>query len=146
MKIVLLQNIKGLGEKGEIKNVANGHARNFLIPQKLAVIATPKKVQQLEIEKIKHEHEAEAGLFETEKLVEKLQGQVIEMKGKVNDGGTLYAAVTATKVANKLKEMGFEVKKDQIVLPEPIKEIGEHSMVINFEHGLETEITVVVTE
>lgn len=146
MKVILLKNIKGLGNGGEIKDVADGYARNFLMPQGLAEPATPEKSQKLKVEKIKQEKEVEASLFATEKLAEKLQGQIVEIPGKVNESGTLYAAITPAKIAGKLKELGFEVAKDQIILPEPIKELGEHLVTLNLEHGLEAEITIMAIE
>lgn len=142
-KIVLLKDIKDLGRSGEIKEVAAGHALNFLIPQKLAVEATPQAVAQAEEIKAKAAAQAEADLKNAESLVSKLEGQIVEIKAKASEEGTLYAALSAVKVAGALKDKGFDVKKEQIKLPE-IKELGEFEAVVDLAHGLEARITVII--
>lgn len=145
MKVILLKDVKDIGFKGEIKVVAEGYARNFLLPQKMAIMATPAGVRQWELAKIRREKEAESDLFATEKLAEKLNGLTVAISGKANDEGVLYAAVTPAKITAKLKEMGLSVKKERIVLPEHIKITGEHSVKVNLDHGLEAEIAVLVS-
>ena len=82
----------------------------------------------------------------TEKIAEQLNGQAIEIISKVNEDGKLYAAITPAMIIKVLKEKGFDIKKDQIILPEPIKEVGEYPIVITLDHGLEAEITLTVSE
>lgn len=143
MKVILLQDVPELGEKGEVKEVAPGHARNFLIPKGLAEEATEQKVREVEAQKNKEAKVAEADLVKTEGLVQKLEGQTIEISAKASEEGTLYAAISSSRVATALKERGFEVRKDQINVGH-LKELGEHEIVINLDHGLEARITLII--
>lgn len=143
MKVILLKDVTELGEAGEVKEVALGHARNFLIPRGLAEEATPEAVASIETRKEKEVKVAEDDLVKTEQLVQKLEGQTIEVTAKASEEGTLYAAVSPIKIATTLKEKGFEVRKDQIQA-EHIKELGEHEVVLNLDHGLEARITLII--
>src|SRR3989338_7774865 len=140
MKVILLKKIKNLGDEGEVKEVALGHARNFLIPQGLATEATSRAVAEVEAKKAK---EAEAELAKIEDMVAKLEGRTVEVSAKANDEGTLYAAVSPAKVSAALKDMGFDVKKDQVKV-EDLKELGEHEITLHLDHGLETRITLII--
>ncbi len=146
MKVLLLKDIKDVGNLGEIKEVADGYARNFLFPQGLAEVATEQNIQRMKQERERQEKLAESDLIQTGKLADKLNGAVLAIRGKVNAQGKFYAAISAAKIAGKLKEKGFDIRPDQIFLPEPIKEIGEYNIIINLNHGLEGEITVMATE
>jgi large subunit ribosomal protein L9 len=146
MKVILLKSIKSLGQAGEVKNVANGYAHNFLFPQKLAEMANSENIGASKQLKQKKEKEAIKGLEEVEELVGKIDGQTIEFKEKTNEEGKLYAAITTSKIVKKLKEKGFNINKKQIAMPEPIKEMGEHSVKINLDHELEAEIAVIISE
>ena len=146
MKVLLLKNIKDIGNLGEVKNVADGYARNFLLPRGLAEMATAQNILRIRQTEERQEKLAERDLIQTEKLADKLSGIILEIPGKVNGRGRFYAAITAAKIVNKLKEKGFDIKKEQVALDEPIKEVGEYNVLINLSHGLESEITVVATE
>ena len=143
MKVILLQNVRDLGEKGEVKEVALGYARNFLIPHGLVREATDDAVREIEAQKAKVSKEAELDLQKTESLAQKLDGQIIEVTAKASEEGTLYAAISAAKVVSALKSKGFEVRKEQLLLGH-IKELGEHELVVNLDHGLEARITLVI--
>jgi len=143
MKVVLLKNVDNLGHAGDVKEVALGYARNFLIPKGLATEATPKAIEEAEANKVRLAKQAEDDLANAEKLAQKLEGQTVEISSKASDVGTLYAAVSAAKVASALKDKGFEVNKNQINAGH-IKEIGEHELVVNLDHGLEARITLVI--
>jgi len=144
MKVILLENIKNLGQKYEIKNVKDGYARNYLIPKGLAIPATKEKIewalQQQEI----YAKKAEEKLKKVQEMAEKLDGQEVIFSVKVGEKNQLFETINSAKIAQKLKEMGFEVKKNQIVLEEPIKELGEYQIKLALEEGLEPQITVVV--
>ena len=146
MKVLLLKDIKDVGNLGEIKEVADGYARNFLFPQGLAEVATEQNIQRMKQERERQEKLAESDLIQTGKLADKLNGAILEMRGKGHTQGKFYAAISAAKIAGKLKEKGFDIRPDQIFLSEPIKEIGEYNIIINLNHGLESEITVMATE
>ena len=144
MKIILLEDVEKVGEAGDIKEVSDGYARNFLFPQKLAELATAENIQKIEAEKIRQAKVAEQDLIFTEKIADQLNGTEIELAAKVNEAGKLYASINEAVLIKELKNRGFNIKKGQIVLPEPIKEAGEHQLLINLDHGLEAEITVIV--
>lgn len=143
MKVILLKDVKDLGHEGDVKEVASGHARNFLVPQGIAIEATEKAIAEAEAKKAKAAQQAEADLSKAEEMVTVLEGQIIEISLKASDEGTLYAAVSSAKVASALKEKGIEVPKDQINAGD-IKEIGEHEITINLDHGLEARVTLII--
>jgi len=145
MKVILLQDIENTGKKYEVKEVKNGYARNFLIPNNLAKIATKKNLKWLEIQKEILEKKAEEDLKKTQILASQIGGIEIDIKVKVGTEGQLFESINNAKISEKLKEMGFTIKKSQIDLEEPIKKIGEFPVKINLDHNLETEITVIIT-
>ncbi|MFA5029241.1 MAG: 50S ribosomal protein L9 [Patescibacteria group bacterium] len=146
MRVILTKKVPTLGEAGEVKEVADGYARNFLFSRRLAELATEENLKKLE-ENNKHKAKlAEKDLLLTEQLADRLNGTVVEIEEKANEVGKLYAAVSPSAIAKKLKELGLEIKKNQVTMPEPIKELGEHRALINLDHGLEVEITIIVKE
>ena len=155
MKVILLKDVEKLGKKGEIKNVADGYARNFLIPNKLAVLATKSELAKLEEQKKIETEKAEEELKFYQEIASQIDGLEIEIPVKVSEEGKLFGAVTASQINEKLKENlsrsrvlqeGFEIKKEQIKLEEPIKEIGEYEAIVEFPHNLETKIKVIIVE
>jgi len=146
MKVILIQDVEKLGKKYDVKEVADGHARNFLIPKGLAKPATEAALKVLETEKATAEFAAELDLKKTEEMVASLDGQEIEIQTKIGDDGKLYGAITPAKISKVLETKGFNVKKKQIKLAEPIKEIGEHEVTLELDHGLEAKIKIIVTE
>lgn len=143
MKVILLKNVQSLGQLGDIKDVASGYASNFLIPQGLAQEATPQAIADAEARKDKMAKQAEDSLVKTEKMVSDLEGQTIEISAKASEEGTVYAAISAAKIASAIKEKGFDIKKTQIKA-DHIKEVGEHELVISLDHGLDARVTLVV--
>jgi len=146
MKIILLQDIDNLGKKYEIKEVADGYARNFLIPKGLAKPATKENLKWLETQKEIEVKKAEEELKKVEAVATNIDGQEIIIPVKIGEEGQLFESITSQKIYEKLKELGFEIKKSQIDLPEPIKELGEYPVKIKFEHNLEAEIKIIVVE
>ncbi len=145
MKVILLKDIDKLGEKYEVKEVKDGYARNFLIPNKLAKLATKKNLEWLEKQKEIEEEKAEEELKQVQKKVASIDGQEIVFPVKIGENDQLYESITAQKVSEKLKELGFDITKNQIEIREPIKEIGEFPVKINFKHNLEAEIKLIIT-
>ena len=146
MKVILLKNVPGTGNAGEIKEVASGHGQNYLLPKKLAILATDKNIAQMKEQENRKAKEAEYDLLETEKIANRLSGLALEIKGSINDSGRLYASVSDSMIVKKLKEKGFEINKKRIILPEPIKELGDYQIKIELDHGLEAEIVVSVID
>ena len=144
MKVILLQDIENLGKKYQVKEVKDGYAKNFLFPQKLARPADKAGLLWLEKQKKILEKEAEESLKKMQELASKLDGIELTFSLKTGEKGTVFGSITKQHIYEKLKEMGFEVKKSNILLEEPIKEIGEFPVKINLEHNLEVEITVII--
>ncbi|MBX4200779.1 50S ribosomal protein L9 [Candidatus Parcubacteria bacterium] len=145
MKVILLQDVEDVGKKYEVKEVKDGYARNFLVPKRLAKAATKKALEWLESQKEVIEKEIEEGLAKTQELASRLDGLEVQFAMKVGDEGQLFESVNAAKVAEQLVKMGYEVKKSEVTLKDPIKELGEFPVKINLDHNLEAEITVVVS-
>jgi len=146
MKVILLQDINNVGKKHEVKNVSSGYARNFLIPKGLARLATEKALEWLDTQKDILRKKAEEELKKVQSSASDLEGLEVVIPVKIGEEGQLFESITPQKISEKLKEMGFEVKKAQIILGEPIKEVGEFSVKVHFEHNLEAEIKIIVTE
>lgn len=143
MKVILLKPVDKLGRTGEIKDVALGYARNYLIPRGLADEATPDLVARIGHRQEREQRAAETELEKAENLAAQLDGQEVEVTAKVTPQGTLFAAISPAKIAAALQAKGFAVKKDQISASH-IKEIGEHEVVISLAHGLESKVVVTV--
>jgi large subunit ribosomal protein L9 len=146
MKVILLKDINNLGKKYEVKEVKAGYARNFLLPKKLARLATKENLAWLKEQKEKEAKKIEESLKKTQKLASRIDDREVIIPVKVGEKGELFEKITAQKISEKLKEMGFEIKKSQVVLKEPIKELGEFPVKINFDHNLEAEVKVIVSE
>lgn len=144
MKVILLKDLENLGKKWELKEVADGYARNFLIPQNLAKLATPEEVDRAERLRAEEEERAQKELEKVEGVASKLDGYEVKIRVSVGEEGQLYAAVTGQRISSALEEAGFGVTAKQIRLPDPIKELGEFPVTIEFDHGLEAEIRVIV--
>lgn len=131
MKIILLQDVKGVGKKYEIKNTADGYALNFLIPKKQAVSATPNELKKIEAIKAKM---AESEKIQEDLLVKNLKeidGKTVEINEKVNEQGHLFASIHAEEIVKVLNEkLHFSAKPEYILLDKPIKEAGEHLITI----------------
>lgn len=146
MRVILLKDIKNLGRKNEIKNVSDGYARNLLLPRKLAAIATVAEVKKVEEKKAEEKLRAEKDLEKNQEIVAKMEGLEIEIMAKTDKEGNLYAALSPAQISKALQAKGFEIKKGQVKIDEPIKEIGEAEVVIEFPHGLEAKIKIIVIE
>jgi len=146
MRVILLQNIEKLGKKYDIKEVKDGYARNFLIPKGLAKPATDKNLKWLKVQKEIEAKKAEEELKKVQKIASAIDDLEVIIPVKIGEEEQFFESITAQKISEKLKELGFEIKKSQIDLPEPIKELGEFPVKIKFEHNLEAEIRVVITE
>ncbi|MBU1292257.1 50S ribosomal protein L9 [Patescibacteria group bacterium] len=146
MKIILLKDVEKLGKKGEIKEVADGYARNFLIPNKKAILATKNEIIKLEEQKEIKAQQAEQELSKYQQIATQLDGLELEILAKVGEEEKLFGTVTANQIVEKLKEQGIEVQKNQIKLKDPIKELGEYEINIEFPHNLEANIKVIVVK
>lgn len=146
MKVILLQDVENVGKQYEVKEVKDGYARNFLIPKKLVKLATQKNLKWLESQKEIISKKAEEDLKKSQKLASDIDGMEVNIAVKVGEDGQLFESINRLKVSEKLKSMGFDVKKSQIDLPEPIKKVGEFPLKVNLDHNLEVGITLLVSE
>ena len=144
MKVILLQDVENLGSKWEIKEVADGYARNFLISKNLAKPATPSEVEEAERLRAIAEEKAQKELESFEKIASQLDGYELKISVPTGDERQLYEGVGAQKISAALKEEGYSVTPKQVKIKEPIKELGEFPVTIEFEHGLEADIRVIV--
>ena len=144
MKVVLLEDVEKVGKKYDVKQVADGFARNFLIPKNLAKVATKELIEWTVIQKELLEKKAEENLKKSQTLASSIDGQEVIFQVKVGPEGQLFESINAQKISEKLRELGFEVKKSQIDLAEPIKEVGEYPVKIKFDHNLESQIQVII--
>jgi len=147
MKIIFLKDVKGSGKRGEIKEVADGYARNFLIKKGLARMASSKAIKDLDLQIKKVKKVSEQELLDAQRFAGQLDGAMVEINGKVSMEGTLYAAIGGAKIVKAIKDQhGLDIKSKQIYISGAIKEAGEHIVRIKFGHGLEAELTVSVSE
>ncbi len=144
MRVILLKDVAKIGKKYEVKNVKDGYASNFLIPKGLAKKADEASLAKLRELKRAAELQAEQDLKKAQELASKLEGQAIEFFVKSGKQDQLFEAVTKGKIAERLQKMGFEIKKDQVALDKPIKELGEFPVKIELEHHLEANISLIV--
>jgi len=130
MRVILKENVKGVGKKYEVKNVADGYANNFLIPKKLAEYASPEAVKVAEVLKSTNLAEIEIREKLTEKQIEMLKAVKIVLKKKGNEKGNLFEKIHPSEISEALKEQAkIEIDPEFLVIEKPIKEAGEHTVV-----------------
>lgn len=143
MKVILMTDVKALGRRGEVVDVSDGYASNFLFPQNLAVQATARAMQRMREQEAKVTRVAKKGEAEARKLAARLDGYELVLQERASDAGTLFAAVNAKAVASALKKAGFAVGPDEIEM-DPIKEPCERDVTVNLPHGFEARIKIIV--
>lgn len=144
MKVLLLKDVQSLGSAGDIKDVADGYARNFLIPGGYVKVATEAALEEAEELKAKKARQAEEELKIAEELARKLQGVSVLIAAKADKSGKLYAAIKPEEISKALKEKGLEISENKIIIKDPIKEVGECEIIVNLDHGLEVSVAVMV--
>ncbi len=147
MKVILLQDVKSLGKKGEIVNVNDGYARNFILPKKLGVEANGKNLNDLKLQKDNEAKIAKENLDAAKALAEDLKAGQIELSIKVGEGGKTFGSVSSKEIAAEVKEqMNLEIDKKKIQLKEVIKTLGTHNVPIKLHPEVTAELKVVVAE
>jgi large subunit ribosomal protein L9 len=142
MQVILLERVAKLGQMGEVVNVKDGFARNFLLPQGKALRANEANVKRFEVDKAQLEATNLETRKEAEKLAEKLDGQKFILIRSASDAGALYGSVTTKDAAEAATEAGFTVDKKQVALDRPIKELGLHKVTITLHPEVEIKITL----
>ena len=147
MKVILKADVRGKGKKGQMIEVAEGYARNFLLPKGLAVLATTDAMNTMRLqEKAKAKADAEAKAAATE-IAEKLKGLQVKVASKGGEGGKLFGAVTGREIAAALKEQhGVDIDSKKLVLDEPIKSFGSYQVKAKLGFEISGTVYVIVTE
>ncbi len=135
MKVILIKEVPGLGHAGETKDVAEGYARNLLIPKGLADVLSKHGLNVLEAQKNKRVRLAIKSEKDKQKLAKKINGQKFEIQAKADEKGSLYAKINAKAIAAELVEKGFEVEDNEVKLPEAIKKVGEYEVELGLGEG-----------
>lgn len=144
MKVILLKDVKGQGKQGEVKEVSEGYARNFLFPRNLAEEATSAAMQQIKVKK-DAELRREAQELEHAKALSKVLEQTrVVINAQVGDGGRLFGAITTKHIADALAKLGLDVDKRKIVLHDPIKALGGHKIQVKLHHDVMATVTVFI--
>lgn len=144
MKVILLQDVRKVGRRGEVKEVSDGFARNFLFAQKLAKSATEGNVQALEHKKAEDDKKHHEEMLHQQKLIEKLQKIELHFKVKMGEKGKTFGSINAAKIQEELKRNKIEILKEWIDLSGPIKHTGKHEVLIRFPHNLTGTANLVI--
>lgn len=145
MKVVLKRDVKGLGKANDVKDVAEGYARNYLIPQGLAVFATEGVVQVAKQHKLDVEQQAARQKAHAEHIAERLRETPLHFRVKAGEKGKLYGSITNKDVADAISEvLGAPFDKRQVVLNQPIRDIGVHLVDLKLDGGVHAQARVVV--
>ena len=147
MKVILLENVKSLGKKGEIVNVNDGYARNFILPKKLGVEATGKNLNDLKLQKNNEKKVAQENLDAAKELAAELSAGKVELAIKVGEGGRTFGSVSSKEIAVAVKDqMQLDIDKKKIQLKESIKSLGTHIVTVKLHPEVSAELKVVVKE
>lgn len=146
MKIILIKDISNLGKKLEIKNVKPGYARNFLIPQNLAIPATKGNLKWQEKEISKEKEKEEKRTKEIQEMITRLKNLKLKVAVKVGEKEELFEKINSSKIVKILEKEGFKISKENVILKEPIKTIGEYTIPISFGENLKTKIKIKVAK
>jgi len=142
MKVILTETIESVGGIGDEVNVANGYARNYLIPQKKAIVATPKNRKVFELRRVQLEQQLAKEQVKAKAMAERIHGTVCTIAGKVSEEDRLYGSVSTRDIAEQLRAQGFDVDKGMVMLSEPIKTLGSYIVPIRLYSDVTPEITV----
>ena len=147
MKVILLEDVKALGKKGQIVNVSDGYARNMILPKKLGVEATGKNMNDLKLQKEHEDKVAQENLDAAKAFAEELKGKQVDVGIKVGEGGRTFGSISAKEIAEAAKaQLGYELDKKKLQLAAPIKELGTTMVPIKLHPKVTGELKVVVKE
>ena len=145
MKVILLQDVKGKGFKGEVIDVSDGYARNFIFQQNLGVPATQEALNKMKAKEAKAKRDAKKVSRAAQEQVQALEGAELTIALKANEDGTLYASVSEKDVVKAAKEAGHKLTPKQVKMEEAIKETGTFTVSAEFKGGFEAEFSLTVT-
>ena len=146
MKVIFLQDVKGQGKKGEVKNVSEGYARNFLLPKGLVKEASEGNIKTLEVQNQALEKKKQKEKEDAQALAAKLGEMTVVIKAKAGEGGRLFGAITSKQVAEALAKLGITVDKRKIELDEPIRSLGVTQVPVKLHPDVKATLKVQATE
>ena len=147
MKVILLEDVKTLGKKGDIVNVSDGYARNMILPKKLGVEATPKNLNDLKLQKANEEKVAQENLEAAKAFAEDLKDKKVVLALKVGEGGRLFGSVSSKEIAQAAKDQfDFEIDKKKIQMPGPLRSFGTHEVPLKLHPQVTATLRVSITE
>lgn len=147
MEVILLQDVKSLGKKGDRVKISDGYAKNFVLPKKLGVAATPENLNALKLQKANEEKIAAQKLAEAKELAVKIEAKPVVLSVKTGEGGKLFGSVSTKEIAVACeKQLGLEIDKKKMVLPEPIKACGTMIVPVKLHREVTAKLTVKVQE
>lgn len=147
MKVILLQDVKSLGKKDAMVEVNEGYARNFIIPKKLGIEATPKNLNDFKLKKAHEEKVAAENLAEAKSLAAELEKSSVTVKIKVGEGGRSFGSVSTKEISDALKnQLGKDIDKKKIVMKDSIKAVGSFTVKIKLHPEVQAELSVKVEE
>ena len=147
MKIILLQDEKKLGKKGDVIEASEGYARNYILPKKIGVEATPKNMNDLKLQKANEEKKAKELLEQAQAMAKDLETKQIVVKIKAGEGGKVFGSVSTKEIAAAVKEQyGIEIDKKKIQLAENLKNFGTYEVTLKLHPAVAAKLSVKVTE
>jgi large subunit ribosomal protein L9 len=146
MKVIFIKDMKGQGKKGQVKEVSEGYAQNFLLPRGIARPATDGNMKTLDNQKAAEDRRKKEEKAEAEALAKKLEAEVTELKAKSGEGGRLFGAITSKQIAEALAAKGLKVDKRKIELDEPIRTLGVTQVTVKVHPEVKATLKVQVTE
>ena len=143
MDVILTEDVKNLGLKGELHEVADGYARNFLLPEQKAVHANDRNKERFQKEQEKIEQRRQKMVEEAEELAEELSETDLTLEKSASEEGTLYGSVTQQDILDELEEEGFDsLTQENVVINEAVREVGDYTVTINLAGSVQTEVEV----
>jgi large subunit ribosomal protein L9 len=144
MEVILRDHVENVGKRGEVVKVADGYARNFLLPRKLALVATPGNLKQVERERVKLDTKELEEKTAAEAVASRMSGIEVVISRKVGETEALYGSVTSSDIAESLAKKGFEIDRRKIGLREPIKKLGEQTVPVKLHREVTVQVPVKV--
>jgi len=144
MKVLLCEDVKKLGWFGDVVEVSEGYARNYLLPQGLAKVAIDDNIKAIAKEKAKRAEQRIKELSRLEEAAKAVEGAEAVLAARANEQGVLFGSISASQIATNLREQGFEVADEVVQLPHHIKQVGTHSVTLKFAEDLTATVSVVV--
>lgn len=146
MKVIFIKDMKGQGKKGQVKEVSEGYAQNFLLPRGIVRLATEGNMKTLDNQNAAEERRKQEEKEEAEVLAKKLEAEVTELKAKAGEGGRLFGAITSKQIAEALAKKGLKIDKRKIELDDPIRTLGVTQVIVKVHPEVKATLKVQVTE